>query len=110
MHHAGHNDRAGRQQGADPEADGDLADVRNLAVQQRNIDQSDDDYGRANIDRHFSEGERKPGRLPDVIEILREADISRGDLERSADDELPDEQEGHQSSESLAPETFAQVK
>src|SRR5437773_9737658 len=36
-------------------------------------------------------------------EVLREADIARGDLQRAAEHELPDEQKAHQSSEALGP-------
>src|SRR5215510_4075791 len=85
---------AGREQRSDPETDGDLADMRNLTVKQRdveNADGNDDENGR----RIF----------PDVPEILRKADITRSDLQRPADDELPDEEESHQPPEALAPET-----
>ena len=53
-------------------------------------------------------GPRRQAR-PDVAEVLREADVARRDLERPAEDELPDEQERHQASERLAAEGLAQI-
>src|SRR5215475_8149419 len=103
MHYAGQDHGAGRKQRADPETDGDLADARDPAVKQRDIDQADDD--RHGVD-FYPAGRREPRRLPDVIQILSETDVTRSDLHRPADDELPDEEEGHQSPEGLAPEAF----
>src|SRR6266540_1393346 len=98
---------AGREKRSDPKTDGDLADMLNLTVEQRDIDQADDNsHG---VDFDSSDRRRGLRRLPDVIHVLRESDVTRCDLQRPADDELPDEEEGHQSPEALAPETFAQV-
>src|SRR5256885_391381 len=47
--------------------------------------------------------------MPDVAEILRKTNVARGDLERSAQDELPYEQKSHQAAESLGSERFAKV-
>src|SRR5262249_30243574 len=68
---------AGREKRSDPEADCDLADVRNLTVEQRDIDQADD-YSHG-VDFDSSDRHRELRRLPDVIHVLREADVTRGD-------------------------------
>src|SRR5262245_64404073 len=82
---------AGREQRSDPETDGDLADVRDLTVEQRDVDQADDDRHGVYVDRHASDRQRELRGLPDVIHVLREADVNRSDLQRAADDELPEE-------------------
>ena len=51
---------------------------------------------------------RGPSR-PDVARVVGEPDVAGGDLERAAQDELPDEQERHQPARSVGPEPFAQV-
>src|SRR5262245_1288631 len=109
MRRAGQYHGAGREKRSDPETDGDLADVRNLTVEQRDVDQADDYRHGEDVDRHPSDRHRELRSLPDVIQVLREADVTRGDLQRPADNELPDEEECHQSPEALAPKTFTQV-
>ena len=39
---------------------------------------------------------RRPHAAPEVAHVLREADVAGGDLERPAEDELPDEEEWQQ--------------
>src|SRR5262249_49367841 len=107
MSYTGQDHSAGCEQRADPEADRDFAYARDLTVEQRDVDQADDDgHG---VDFDPSERRRELRRLPDVIKVLREPDVTRSDLQRPADDELPDEEESHQPPEGFAPEAFAQV-
>src|SRR5215510_7412624 len=110
MRRAGQDHSAGREQRSDPETDGDLADVLNLTVEQRDVDQADDYCHGEDVDRHPSDRHRELRRLPDVIQVLREADVARGDLQRPADDELPDEEECHQSPEGSPLETQIQTQ
>ena len=93
--------RQRRQQRAHPEADGDRRDGRDAPVEQRDVE--DADTGR--------DEEQGPPRqaLPDVTEVLREADVPRRDFERAAQDELPDEEERHEPAVRLAAEGLAQV-
>src|SRR5262245_33860076 len=89
---------AGREKRSDPETDGDLADMRNLTVEQRdveNADGNDDENGR----RIF----------PDVPEIIRKDEITRSALQLPDADALPHEEQCHQPPKCRAPETFAQV-
>ena len=46
---------------------------------------------------------------PQIIQILRKANVARGDFQRTAQDELPDEKKGHQSSKGFPAETVAQI-
>ena len=48
-------------------------------------------------------------RRPDVAEVPREADVAGGNLQRPAQDELPDEEERNQATPALPAEALAQV-
>ena len=54
------------------------------------VEQHDHQHAHRHADRARRGGSHA---LPEIADVLREADISRGDFERSAEDELPDEQE-----------------
>ena len=106
MQRAGDDHRARGEQSPNPQAHRDLADGGNPPVEQR-------DAENAQTHDHSRTGRRKSvfGRDtgPQVVEILRKADVTRGDLQRPAQDELPDEQKRHQSSEGFAAKTVAQI-
>jgi hypothetical protein len=72
-----------------------------ILVKQRDVNHTDD------RDERNHAGTRKS--RPDVARVLREADVTGSDLERTTEHELPDEKERHQSPEPLASECFAQV-
>src|SRR4029079_4056243 len=77
------------------------ATVADGAVEERHVQH-------AHRRRH--QGEVEVGeRGPEVPEVLGEPDVAGGDLQRAAEDELPDEQEGGQPAPSLAPVALAQV-
>jgi hypothetical protein len=46
---------------------------------------------------------------PNVFDVLRESDIAGRNLERSAQNELPDKKERHQSAEREPPESFTEI-
>src|SRR2546422_748802 len=103
---AGQNDRAGRQQRADPQAHSDFADGSDPPIEQR-------DAENAEADDNDRTGQRQPvlrrDAGPKVIQILRKADVARSNFQGAAQDELPDEKKSHQSAERFAPETVAQI-
>ena len=106
MQGAGDDHRARGEQGPDPQTHRDLADGSDPPVEQRDAKnaQTHDD-GRA--------GRRKPvfggDSGPQVVEILRKPDVTRGDFQRAAQYELPDEQECHHSPEGFPAKTVTQI-
>src|SRR6266568_1087373 len=101
MSGSGENHRQHCDKCADPERDGDLGDRLDPPVQQRDVDQS-----------HHGDQRDYPGPCqsrPEETGVLREADVPGRDLERPAQHELPDEEEGHESTEACSPKRFAQI-
>ena len=96
QNHRQHGDQRSR-----PERDRNLCDRLNAAVQKRDVD--DSDHG----DEH--DHPRSGQSRPQILGVLGEADVAGRDLEWSAQDELPDEQESHQPAESRRSERVAQV-
>ena len=84
-----HDDDGGRQDRSGPERDRQRADRLDPAIQQRDV-RPRPHHGNADRcrRRHVS---------PDVPDVVRESDVAGGDLERAAENELPDEQERHQA-------------
>ena len=51
-----------------------------------------------------------PHGAPEIAHVLREADVTGRDLERPAEDELPDEEKGQQCAQARVPECFAKIE
>src|SRR5262249_59243137 len=93
--------RKGRENSSDPQTNGQLADKGNAAVKQSDIQnaQRHDHTKRLGMSNIF----------PDVAEILREADVTRSNLQRPAQGELPNKEETHETTKGFAPKPFPQV-
>ena len=101
MPHARRDNGDHGHDGADPEGDGDRGDRFDAPVQEREVRESD----------HNHHEHRLVGRdaLPEVAEVVREADVSRGNLEWSAEHKLPDKQKPHEPAERLGSVPLPQV-
>ena len=90
-----------RHQRADPQRDRQSPDRFDAPVEQRDVDDPH---------RHRDGDDRRPRHVrPEVARVLGKADVARGNLQRTRQDELPDEQERHQAPHLLASEALAQV-
>ena len=87
---------------SDPQHDGQPGHALDAAIEQRHREDTDGAGRQAHL----------PGAhaATEVAQVLREADVAGGDLERPAEQELPDEQERQQGAEARAAESFAQVE
>ena len=101
MHEAGRDHRERGDNGSDPQRERDVADRRDAPVQQDHVHDAD----RGGHCEQPRWGEARP----EVAHVLREPDIPGRDLERTAQDELPDEEKSHQPPVGFAAEGFAQV-
>ncbi len=95
------DDGGRRQQRANPEADRERPDRFDAAIEQDDVEEADASRDEEDVDRRQIR--------PDVARIAGEADVARGNLERPAEDELPDEEERDQSAEALAAIGLAEV-
>src|SRR5437867_4488715 len=84
-----------------PESHGDLANRGDLTIEQQ-------DYQQAKADDKKTDLEWRPI-SNQKMQVLLHPDKSRADFHRATQDELPNEQEGHQPSPFLASEPFAQI-
>ena len=94
------DDRQRRHHRADPEADSEAADGVDAAIEQRDVDGADN--------RRHHERALTGQAGEDVARVVGEADVPRRNFERSAQDELPDEEKRHQLT-GASPEPIAQV-
>ena len=101
MRGAGGHDRDRRHEDADPQRDREPRDRSDPPIEHRDVDQAHD--GRD------QEHARRGRAAPQIGDVLREADVAGGDLERAAQHELPDEQKRHQPAERLRAERLAQI-
>src|SRR5229473_5138793 len=99
---AGDDYRRRREQRADPEAHGDFGDGIGFSIQEP-------DRGEAHAGGEQVAAKRRQVRQK-VAAVLDETDEARGDFERAAENELPDEQKRHQTPKGFPPKRFAQIK
>src|SRR2546425_13053273 len=101
MHHSGNNHRGSSQQGSNPKANGYPSDRGYSPIQHHDVE---DSHGGGHKERL-----RWSNSLPNVAGIFRKTDVTRCDLQRSAEDELPDEKKCYQAAIAFPAKTFAQV-
>src|SRR5436309_3424992 len=89
------------EQRANPQAHGDLSNVSNLAVKQRNIDNAYEGRDEGNLESTQV--------VPYEAQVLREPDVTRRDFQRPTHDELPNEEKCHEAAKSLAAKSFPKI-
>src|SRR5436189_4711480 len=104
MADAAENDGSGGKQDSAPERDGDLSDGTDFPVEKRDCHhaQSDCDELQSAVELHIG------GVRPKIAKVLLETNEPGPDLERAAENELPDEQKGHEASPFFAAVAVAQ--
>src|SRR5262249_14126423 len=95
---AGDEDRQRGEERSDPKDNGDPADRADAPVEEGDVEEA---CGGGDRERPAARKIRD-----EIAEVVRQADVARGDLERTGEDELPDEGEGDETSEPFAPERF----
>ena len=99
--HAGHHHRDRGDNRPHPQRDRDRPNRADPAIQQHDVDDADGDGDADQSARRQA--------VPDVAEILRKPDVAGRDLERPAQDELPDEEKSQQPSVRLAAIGLAEI-
>src|SRR3954470_6082396 len=101
MKSAGNDDDPDRQQRANPKRDGDFANGRDPAIKQHDGENTDADLNQVGLERrHFR---------PEIANMLGKTDISGGDFQRGAKQELPDEQKNHEPPKTSGTESVPKI-
>ena len=91
---APHEDDGHREQNTNPEDHHHPPETGDRPPEQGHVQDAEGDHHRAALHRQRA---RRGHSRPQVVEVLGHADVAGGDLHGTADDELPDEQERHET-------------